>query len=274
VPITRLHFAESDIGRRRPHNEDCYVADPDLGLYVVCDGMGGGNAGEVASRMAIDTILAHVKTASGERPAAYAGPVDPNLSSVTNQLAGAIRAANETLYRASWEHAPYAGMGTTVVAARLTEQQLSVAHVGDSRLYLVRQGAIHALTSDHSWVAEQVAQGHMTEAEAERSPRRNIVTRALGVESTVEIDLAEIPVFNGDLLLLCSDGLTRGVRCGEILKTLEQAGDLREKTQRLVSMANEAGGDDNITVMLVTIQGAEPHRFWQRFTQRWFLKAS
>jgi PPM family protein phosphatase len=274
VPITGFHFAETDIGRKRPHNEDCYIADPALGLYVVCDGMGGGNAGEVASRMAIDTILAHVTAASEKRAGESRGPIDRNLSPVTNQLAAAIRTANDVLYRASWEHAGYAGMGTTVVAARLTQQYLSIAHVGDSRLYLIRQGVIQALTNDHSWVAEQVAQGHMTEEEAERSPQRNIVTRALGVESTVDIDLAEIPVFSGDLLLLCSDGLTRGVPCADILETLERGGDLSDKTHRLVSLANEAGGDDNITVLLVTIQAAAPQRLWHRLVRRWFLEAS
>ena len=275
MSVERLHFAKSDIGRRRPQNEDCFVADPSLGLYVVCDGMGGGNAGEVASRMAIETIVTYVRSAAVERtPAGGVVPDDPNLTSATNQLAHAIRAANATVFRAAWEHPQYAGMGTTVAAARLSGHTLSIAHVGDSRVYLMRDGAIQALTADHSWVAEQVAQGYMTEEEAERSPRRNIVTRALGVESTVEADVAELPVSKNDLLLLCSDGLTRGVSCGEIQRTLANGGDLREKTDQLIALANDAGGDDNITVMLVNIEGETTARFWQRLTQRWFLKAS
>ena len=275
MSVERLHFAKSDIGRRRPQNEDCFVADPSLGLYVVCDGMGGGNAGEVASRMAIETIVAYVRSAAAEgASAAGTVPDDPNLTSATNQLAQAIRAANATVFRASWEHPKFAGMGTTVAAARLSGHTLSIAHVGDSRVYVMRDGAIQALTADHSWVAEQVAQGYMTEEEAERSPRRNIVTRALGVESTVEIDVAELLVSKNDLLLLCSDGLTRGVSCGEIQRTLANAGDLREKTDQLIALANDAGGDDNITVMLVNVEGETTARFWQRLTQRWFLKAS
>jgi protein phosphatase len=274
VATTRLHSGETDIGRKRSHNEDCYAAEPALGLYVVCDGMGGGNAGEVASRMAIDAILGYVKGEAGRGSGTCRGSVNPDLSPMTNQLADAIRAANETVYRASWAQAKYAGMGTTVVAARVSERHVSIAHVGDSRLYLIRNGAIQALTGDHSWVAEQVAKGYMTEEEAERSPRRNIVTRALGVESTVDIDLAEIPIFDGDLLLLCSDGLTRGVRCGDILRTLEAAGDLCDKTHRLVSLANDAGGDDNITVLLVSVQGSASRRLWHRLAQRWFLRAS
>ena len=272
MAIDRLHFAKSDIGRKRPQNEDCFLADPSLGLYIVCDGMGGGNAGEVASRMAIETILSHVRS-----PADAGGvtePDDPNLTPATNQLAHAIRAANAAVFRASWEQPKYAGMGTTVAAARLSGHSLSIAHVGDSRVYLLREGAIQALTADHSWVAEQVARGYMTEEEAERSPRRNIVTRALGVESAVDIDVTEMPVFKKDLLLLCSDGLTRDVRCSEMLKTLEEDGSLHEKTDRLISLANEAGGEDNITVMLVAVEGGATGRLWQRFKQRWFLKAS
>jgi protein phosphatase len=236
--------------------------------------MGGGNAGEVASQMAIETIVAHVRSAAGAAGTDKTPPADPNLSRATNQLTDAIRAANTRVFRASWEQPKYAGMGTTVAAARLSGGSLSVAHVGDSRVYLMRDGESQALTVDHSWVAEQVAQGHMTEEEAERSPRRNIVTRAVGVESTVEIEVAEMPVFKGDLLLLCSDGLTRGVGRDDILKTLKQTGDLREKTERLISLANEAGGDDNITVMLITVESETTARLWHRLKHRWFLKAS
>ena len=274
MAIEMLHSVKSDIGRKRPHNEDCFAVDPARGLYVICDGMGGGNAGEIASHMAIEAIMTHLKAATAAPDFELIGPVDPNLSTSTNQLASAIRAANEAVHKASWQHAKYAGMGTTVVAIRLMTHYLSIAHVGDSRLYLIRGGAMQRLTSDHSWVAEQVAQGYMSEEEAERSPRRNIVTRALGVESTVEIDLAEMPLLSGDLLLLCSDGLTRGVRSEEILQTLQLDGDLEAKTERLVSLANEAGGDDNITVLLVAGQRGTTVRLWQRIRQRWFLKAS
>ena len=173
MPVNRFHSAKSDIGRKRPHNEDCFLADTALGLYVVCDGMGGGNAGEVASRMAIDTILAHVQ-APAQSMADDTEREDPHLTQATNQLVRAIRSANAAVLQASWEDPKYAGMGTTVAAIRLSGTLLSIAHVGDSRVYLIRNGTIQALTLDHSWVAEQVAQGHMTEEEAQRSPRRNI----------------------------------------------------------------------------------------------------
>ena len=273
MSIDRLHFGKSDIGRKRLHNEDCFVADSSIGLYVVCDGMGGSNAGEVASRMAIEIILSHIKSAK-DLPEADTAADDPNLSPATNRLAHAIRAANAAVFRASWEHPKYAGMGTTVAAVRLSGRTLSIAHVGDSRVYLIRNGIMQALTVDHSWVAEQVAHGNMTEEEAEHSPRRNIVTRALGVERTVESDLAELPVLSGDLVLLCSDGLIRGVSCAEMLRTLEREGDLGEKTDRLIALANDAGGEDNITAMLVAVEGGPAGRLWHRFKQRWFLKAS
>jgi protein phosphatase len=234
--------------------------------------MGGGNAGEVASRMAIETIVAHVR--SLRQAPEKTVPDDPNLTRATNILTQAIRKANAAVFRASWEEPKCAGMGTTVAAVCLSGHSLSIAHVGDSRIYLLRSGGIQPLTVDHSWVAEQVAQGYMTEEEAERSPRRNIVTRALGVESTVEIDVAEMPVFDGDLLLLCSDGLTRGVCDRDILGVLTQDGDLGAKTDRLIALANEAGGDDNITVMLVTVEREAAAGLWQRLAQRWCLKAS
>jgi PPM family protein phosphatase len=274
VAVETLHSAKSDIGLKRARNEDCFLAEQALGLYVVCDGMGGGNAGEVASRMAIDIIHAQVNAFAQDPAIPMIGPLDSNLSQTTNQLASAIRSANNAIHQVSWTNPKYAGMGTTVVAARLADHYLSIAHVGDSRLYLIRDGVIHALTTDHSWVAEQVAQGYMTEEEAERSPRRNIVTRALGVEQSVDIDLAEIPVLNGDQLLLCSDGLTRGVHSGDILTTLDPAEDLGAKTDRLVSLANQAGGDDNVTVLLVSIQRGTADGLWHRIKQHFFLKAS
>ncbi len=266
-----LHSAKTDIGLRRQQNEDHYLADPALRLYVVCDGMGGGNAGEIASGMAIDAIREFLRAPLGREETAWSR--DPNISAATTQLAAAIREANHTIHRASWSHPSYAGMGTTVVAARLTDKLLSIAHVGDSRLYLIRNGRIELLTADHSWVAEQVQQGLMTEAEAERSPKRNIVTRALGVESSVEVDIGEMPVLPGDRLLLCSDGLTRGVRPSEILRTIESVPDADIAAERLIAMANAAGGEDNTTVLLITIESGKAESLWQRI-QDWFPKAS
>jgi protein phosphatase len=190
------------------------------------------------------------------------------VSESANRLASAIRAANNVVHRESWSRPEYAGMGTTVVAALLYENMLAIAHIGDSRLYLVRNGAIQALTTDHSWVAEQILKGLLTEEEATRSSRRNVVTKALGVESSVDVELTEIPVTNGDILLLCSDGLTRAVRPNDILRILSGSEDLPSISDRLIAMANEAGGDDNTTVIIVALRDDHQAGLWERLKKR------
>ena len=244
------------------------MADPLLGLYVVCDGMGGGNAGEIASALAVEVIQAHLAEAAKCTDLPLIGPYDASVSASTNRLASAIHAANEVVYRESWSRPDYAGMGTTVVAALLCEEILAIAHVGDSRLYLVRNGTIQALTRDHSWVAEQIQKGFITEEEAKHSPRRNIVTKALGVESYVDVELAEVPVKSGDMLLLCSDGLTRGVHPNDILRILSESEDLPTMSDRLILMANEAGGDDNTTVVVVALRDEFQAGLWERLKKR------
>jgi serine/threonine protein phosphatase PrpC len=244
------------------------VADPPLGLYVVCDGMGGGNAGEVASALAVEAIQAHLAEAVRYADLPLIGPCDDTVSAPANRLASAIRAANDAVHRESWSRPDYAGMGTTVVAALLREEVLSIAHVGDSRLYLVRNGTIQALTTDHSWVAEQILKGFITEEEAERSPSRNIVTKALGVESSVDVEMTEVPVRTGDMLLLCSDGLTRGVSPKDILHILSGSEDLPTMSDRLIVMANEAGGDDNTTVVVVALRNEFEAGLWERLKKR------
>lgn len=244
------------------------MADPPLGLYVVCDGMGGGNAGEIASALAVEAIHAHLAEAAKNPDLPLIGPCNATVSAPANRLASAIRAANNIVHCESRSRPDYAGMGTTVVAALLREEVLTIAHVGDSRLYLVRDGIIQALTTDHSWVAEQILNGIMTEEEAEQSARRNIVTRALGVESSVDVELTEVPVKSGDMLLLCSDGLTRGVRPNDILHILSGSEDLSTMSGCLIAMANEAGGDDNTTVVVVALRDELQAGLWERLKKR------
>ena len=244
------------------------MADPSLGLYVVCDGMGGGNAGEIASALAVEAIHAHLVAASCDVDLPLLDPFNHTVSAPAHRLASAIRAANDVIYRESRSRTDYAGMGTTVVAALLSEEALAIAHVGDSRLYLVRNGTIQSRTTDHSWVAEQILKGLITEEEAARSPRRNIVTRALGVESWVEVELAEIPIKNGDLLLLCSDGLTSAIHPNDILHILRGSDDLPNMSDRLISMANEAGGGDNTTVVIVALRDELQIGLWDRLKKR------
>jgi PPM family protein phosphatase len=263
-----LHSAKSDTGLKRSHNEDCFVADPLLGLYVVCDGMGGGNAGEVASSLAAEAIRAHLSDAAQRSDLPLIGPCDPTASATANRLASAVRSANRVVHRESWSNPAYAGMGTTVVAALFSEEVLAIAHVGDSRLYLIRNGSIQALTTDHSWVAEQVLKGLLTEEEAARSSRRNVVTKALGVNSHVDVELTEIPVKSGDRLLLCSDGLTRGVHPNEILGILSGSEDFSSMSDRLIVLANQAGGDDNTTVIVVALRDECETGLWERLKKR------
>lgn len=268
MPFHITHGALSDVGRRRPHNEDRYCTDATLGLFAVCDGMGGSNAGEVASALAIETIHRHINEASQRSDLPLIGRAAPNVSSPTNRLASAIREANRVVYAQSTKNLEWAGMGTTGVAVLLTGHLLSFAHVGDSRLYLVRAHKLQPLTTDHSWVVEQVRSGLMTEEEAERSPRRNMVTRALGVEPDVEVTIGETELQAGDLLLLCSDGLTKGVRPGAILHALTQTDDMGDAAQRLVTLANDAGGEDNTTVITLAIRDALGQTMWHRVRER------
>jgi serine/threonine protein phosphatase PrpC len=263
-----LHSAKSDTGLKRPNNEDRFVADPALGLYVVCDGMGGGNAGEVASALAVEAIHRHLAEAARHADFPMIGPCDAMVSAEGNRLASAIRAANDVIHHESWNKPDYAGMGTTVVAAFLHDEVLTIAHVGDSRLYLIRNGAIQALTTDHSWVAEQILKGHMTEEEAAGSSRRNIVTRALGVEGDVDVELTEVPIKSGDMLLLCSDGLTRGVGPNDMLHILNGSEALPSMSDRLIALANDAGGDDNTTVIVVALREEFQAGLWERLKKR------
>lgn len=264
MAITILHAAHSDTGRKRLHNEDRYCLDATLGLYLVCDGMGGSNAGEVASALAVETIHRHINEASQNQDLPISGPADPSVSPATNRLASAIRLANDVIHHESMKQPEWAGMGTTVVAALVTNELLSFAHVGDSRLYLVRHQTLQPLTLDHSWVAEQVRSGIMTENEAERSPRRNLVTRALGVARHVDVTIGETPLQPGDRLLLCSDGLTKGVRSEALLASFLHKDDMASLTRHLITMANEAGGEDNTTVIALTVcQTEEDDSLWR-----------
>lgn len=248
------YATQTDVGLTRAHNEDSLCADPDLGLFVVCDGMGGHNAGEVASRLAVQVIQNHLGESRANALQPLIGDSDPAFSPQTNRLASAIRLANQAIHDAGQSQPNYAGMGTTVVSAVISGQLLSIAHVGDSRMYLIRRGSIQSLTSDHSLVAEQVRHGLLTEQQAERSPHRHILSRALGICEDVQVELREIRLLEHDVLLLCSDGLTGGVKPPEILRAISAERELQAACQRLVTMSNAAGGEDNTTVIVITVR--------------------
>ncbi|MGZ8854273.1 MAG: Stp1/IreP family PP2C-type Ser/Thr phosphatase [Thermoanaerobaculia bacterium] len=244
-------YGLSHVGRQRQHNEDSYLVEDEAKLFLVADGMGGHAAGEIASRIAVDSIsefILHSKSDDGTWPHAY----DEQFRRTTNRLMAAVRLANTRVLEAMRKDARLRGMGTTVVACLVDEDLISVAHVGDSRAYLIRDKQLSRITNDHSWVFEQVQAGMLTEAEAEKHPLRNVITRALGGALQVTPDASEIEARPGDVFLLCSDGLTGMVSEDEILRVVTgNNGDLKKACQQLIDVANEHGGLDNVTAVLV-----------------------
>jgi len=244
-------YGLTDVGRQRQHNEDAFLVADEAKLFLVADGMGGHAAGEIASRIAVESIsefIVHTKEDDGTWPHAY----DEHYTRTTNRLMAALRMANTRVLEAMRKDARLRGMGTTVVACMADESKMSVAHVGDSRAYMIRNDKISRITNDHSWVFEQVQAGMLTEAEAEKHPLRNVITRALGGALSVNPDASEIDSRPGDVYLLCSDGLTGMVPEGEILKLVTaNADDLEKACRELIDMANEHGGLDNVTAILV-----------------------
>ena len=260
----------TDTGRVREHNEDAVFANPHLGFVVLADGMGGYNAGEVASSMATTRLASELESALAARaPHATDGPGGEAFAGQC--LRDAVADANAAIFQAAQDEAGYAGMGTTLVAALFFDDRVAVAHVGDSRLYRLRDGTLSLLTHDHSLLQEQIDSGLLSAEEARYSLNRNLVTRALGVDPLVEVDLAEHLVLPDDLYLLCSDGLNDMVPDEEIALALQTlSGHLELAATQLVEMANDQGGRDNVSVILVKVRQAypAPGTWWQAFKAR------
>jgi protein phosphatase len=236
-------IAKTDTGRQRRDNEDSMLARAPV--FVVADGMGGAQAGEVASQIAIDAFRQGL----------------PDSGTPEERLATRAREANQRIHEISRAEHERAGMGTTLTAAYLDDSNLAIAHVGDSRAYLFRDGSLKRLTQDHSLVDELVRQGKLTEAQAAEHPQRSIITRALGPEPTVDVDTWTYPVRAGDVLLLCSDGLTSMISEERVAQILASSPTIEQAAQTLIDEANEAGGRDNITVVLSRLEelgGAPP----------------
>jgi protein phosphatase len=248
----------TDVGRKRQGNEDSFAVVSDLGLFVVADGMGGHAAGEVASRLAVESIERHISGSDPRKeptvPASFrtVREEESSLPAPARRVLNAIRLANQEIVRSVRRNSSQKGMGTTVVIAYVRGDRAFVGHVGDSRAYLLRGGAIRLLTTDHTFVNEQVRAGTLTPDEARRHPARNILTRAVGSQEEVEPDIVEETLRPGDFILLCSDGLTTMVEDADILKTvLGHPDDLQAGCRALVELANARGGDDNVTVVLL-----------------------
>jgi len=244
--------ALTDVGRKRQENEDSFCLVPELGLYVVADGMGGHAAGEVASRLAVETIQEWMGKYLTDPSAAVADAGAESVSHEASFLLSSIQFANRIIFDAAKARREYAGMGTTIVAALTRDDTVVLAHVGDSRIYRIRDGQISQVTRDHSFVQHQVDRGIMSVEEAQQSQYRHMITRALGLKERVEVDLTEERAVAGDLLLLCSDGLSDLLHDEEILGTLREPGaDLEWVCRILIDQANTNGGDDNITVLVI-----------------------
>ncbi|MBF0537854.1 MAG: Stp1/IreP family PP2C-type Ser/Thr phosphatase [Nitrospirae bacterium] len=242
---------KTDIGLRRSKNEDSYCVEGSSGLLVVADGVGGSASGDVASKMAVELIRDYL--VNGDKGSVVDADYQEEFSFTTNKVAMAVKVANKAIHDASGKDKKLSGMATTIVVGMVHDDRLSIAHAGDSRLYLIRGDTIEQLTDDHSLVTEQIRKGMMTQEEAKEVGMRNVITRSLGNSSEVEADLGELTVYDGDVLLLCSDGLYTMVPDNTILRTVKSSDDPDEVCGRLIEFANKKGGRDNITVVVAYI---------------------
>jgi PPM family protein phosphatase len=254
-PTSFSWAVSSDPGLRRTSNEDSFCTRPDLGLFVVADGMGGHVAGEVASRVAVEAIQAFIQeTAGADKNRTWPFPFEPALSLTANRLKAAFRLANRRIATAIADSSDLRGMATTASALLAGHDGVCVAHVGDSRVYVLRHAALEQLTHDHSWVEEQVRAGTMTPTAARQHPWRNVVTRALSGGEDPEVDVTEIAPAPGERYLLCSDGLFAAIGDERIAGILGDRGLTPEHVcSRLVAAANSAGGPDNITAVVLEV---------------------
>jgi serine/threonine protein phosphatase PrpC len=246
----KLNIAgQTDKGLIRPNNEDDYFLDSKHGLLAVADGMGGHASGEIASKIAVDVLRDYFQKVSEGNAPLIGSCYDENYSDATNQLCSAIQLANTAIHEAAKSNPDLHGMGTTMAAILIQGKHLSIAHVGDSRIYLVRAGEIEQLTDDHTLVYEQVKRDLISKEEAEQSTIRHVLTRALGIAPFVDVDLDEMTLAEGDVLILCSDGLSGMISDQDILLTATSLDTPSVTCQALIDLANQNGGKDNITVV-------------------------
>jgi len=248
----------TDVGLKRDGNEDSFSTDNALNLYVVADGMGGHLAGEVASRMAVNMINKSFRQwlDSGASEDTLFGVPDASLSRIANYILSSIRLANRVIYEMAIEHEHYRGMGTTVALVHVMPDLIISANVGDSRIYLIRNGQIERLSRDHTVVAEQVEMGIMTKQEAEHSPLQHVLTRNLGSSEETEAEIFELEPSENDRLVLCTDGLTDLISDEEILQMVQAENDPGALCQSFIDKALKRGGHDNTTVISVYFTGA------------------
>ena len=243
----------TDVGRKRDHNEDSFLVDENLRVFAVADGMGGHAGGGIASRLAVETLQAALRSWRDANPRAFQDMTSLESSALPDLLRSAVEAACQAIFRRAQGVPALNGMGTTLTALLLNHRNAFVAHVGDSRLYLIRQGHILQISDDHSLVNEQLKAGVITPEEAKSSRFRNVITRSVGFEEDVIVDLLGLEIEKGDVFVICCDGLTNMVDDGEIA-AMAASESVQDLPLRLIGLANDRGGDDNITVVALRIE--------------------
>jgi protein phosphatase len=246
------YAAKTDVGMKRTHNEDYFSLIEDEQLFLVADGMGGHASGEVASKMAAETISEFYQRTRDDEDVTWPYKMDRSLSYVENRLVCAIKLANLRIFETSCRDIRYKGMGTTIVSTLVVGDKVYVGHVGDSRVYRIREGGIQQLTRDHSLLEDyKEAKPDMTEEEERNFPHKNVITRALGMRETVQVDIRAHQIKSGDVYLLCSDGLSGMVPDDQISQITGNAKSLERAVAELVDAANRNGGTDNVTTLML-----------------------
>jgi len=251
--VKASYVAQTDVGLKRKENEDSYLVDEGNCLFIVADGMGGHAAGDLASRIAVESICDYLRNdSSPANPETAAYGVSPELSDTANMMTNAVHIANDKIRQVATRNEQVAGMGTTVVCAKLEGTVATLANVGDSRIYLFRQSGYRQISEDHSWVNEQLQKKLITPEDARVHPWRNVITRALGSREMVDVDIFVERVRSGDQLLLCTDGLSSMIDDITLFEIItDQSATQEEKSERLIEEAKKAGGSDNITQILI-----------------------
>ena len=246
------YFGQTDVGKKREKNEDSLLINEKLGLFLVADGMGGHQGGETASRLAVKTVGETIRHLTEDPETTTASELQFDRSDPGEILKYSLRLASQKIFEEANRSPHLRGMGTTAVGLLIRDDKGYIAHVGDSRAYLVREGEIKQLTTDHSLVAEQLKAGFITEGELKHHKLKNIITRSVGFQSDVDVDLLIRDLEPGDHILLCSDGLTNLVEDEELMKIVSKNSP-KSACQKLIELANKKGGDDNVTVIVTTI---------------------
>ncbi len=251
-----LVAGDTNVGMKRAHNEDAFEVIDEENLFLVADGMGGHASGEVASKMALDTLREFFKATSADPEATWPYKMDKSRGYEENRLITGIKLANLRIHESAQREPKLRGMGTTVVTMLVIDEGVLIAHVGDSRVYRIRDGKMEALTDDHSLLNDYIKMKRLTEEEIENFPHKNVIVRALGMKDTVKVDTRLDHPQPGDLYLLCSDGLCGPVTDEEIHELASSTNDLKQAVARLIDRANANGGPDNVTVVICKWIGA------------------